>query len=295
MSKTPRIKKSRVWEIDFFRGISILLVVWDHAMVDLTIFHSAWKATGVEWLMNWGLFGYDYLNSDVRFFWRPVFLFIFFFASGLSTAFSKNNLVRGLRLAAVSVVVSVVTYLLSSWTGGDYFVLFGVLHCIAAIILIYTLLVMLIDGVNRLISLLATKQYSQKLSKIITAFVCLALSVVFYWVHKKYNVSLYETDYQNLYVNTEKEWLGLFFYVRSWATADYFPLFPFISYFFLGAGLTQFLYPQRKSLMPSIDGKWNKVFTTAGKYSLFIYLAIQVVMFALFALITYIAAGVFLI
>lgn len=295
MSKPLKLKRPRVWEIDFFRGLAILLVVWDHAMVDLTIFHAAWKQTGVEWLINWGLFGMEYLKSDVRFFWRPVFLFVFFFASGISTAFSKNNLIRGIRLAIVSAGVTLVTYLLSEWTGGDYFVLFGVLHCIAVIIIIYTLIALLIDLIIKVISKLSKVQYKEKLSRIVLAITCLALSAVFYWIHKKYNVSLYETDYYRQFIETDKEWLGLFFYVNSWSSADYFPLFPFISYFFLGAGLTQFLYPQRKSLLPSLDGKWNKLFTLSGKYSLIIYLAIQVVMFGLFALITYIAAGVFII
>lgn len=294
MKKSIKIKKPRVWEIDFFRGFAILLVVWDHAMVDLAMFHYTWKTLGVNWLTEWGLFGIEYLYSDIRLFWRPVFLFIFFFASGISTAFSKNNFIRGIRLAVVSLAVSLITYALSYFTGDEYFILFGVLHCISVIILIYTLLVFLIEKAIKLITIISKQNYNEKLSKTIISVICIVLGIVFYFINHKYNISLHETDLNKMFVSTDSKWLGLFFYARNWSTADYFPLFPFISFFFLGAGLTRFLYPQKKSLFPSLDGKWNKIFTVSGKYSLIIYLAIQVVVFALLALLTFIATGEFL-
>ncbi|HHT82891.1 MAG: heparan-alpha-glucosaminide N-acetyltransferase domain-containing protein [Christensenellales bacterium] len=285
-----KIKKARIWEADFFRGLAILLVVWDHTMVDLAMFYPVWKEAGVSWLIEWGEFGFEYLSSFARYFWQPVFLFVFFTISGLSTAFSKNNFLRGIKLAAVALLVSVVTYLLEFYTGDQYFILFGVLHCISANILIYSLVAFLIDFFVRIMSKLLKSPYNRRLSQIITAFACLALSAVFYWIHHKFNVSFYE-DY---YLTTDSKILGMFFYAQNWATADYFPLFPFISFFFLGAGLSCFLYPQKKSLLPSLDGGWHKAVTFAGRYSLIIYLALQVVLFSAFALITYCAAGVFL-
>lgn len=283
-----------MWEVDFFRGFAIIMVIWDHLMVDFYMFQYTWVDSGVKWLMELGQFGADYLDSYLRLFWRPVFLFIFFFASGLSTAFSKNNLVRGLKLAVVSVAVSLFTYLITEMTGENLFILFGVLHCIAVIILCYALLAYAIDGIVRLSERLAGKEHSKRLSDLTLGIVCLALSFLFIWINNKYNTSLYAQDYQSSYITTDKQWLGLFFNVYSWATADYFPLFPFISFFFFGAGLAPLLYPKRKSLMPSLDGVWHKPFTVAGRYSLIIYLGLQVVLFALIALVTYIATGTFI-
>lgn len=287
--------KSRVWEVDFFRGLAILLVIWDHTMVDLAIFYQGWRGTGVNWLIKWGYFGIDYLQSYVRFFWRPVFLFIFFIASGISTAFSKNNFTRGLKLVGVSLAVSIITYLLSSWTGGDYFVKFGVLHCMAVIILIYTLIAFIIDKVSLLISSLTKKVGHKELSRWIITICCFILSIVFYCIDKKYNLSLYDLERRNAYMETNSRLLGLFFYMENWSSADYFPLFPFISYFFLGAGLANILYAKKKTLLPSLDGKWHKPITLFGRYSLIVYLSIQIVLFAFFALLTYIAAGIFII
>lgn len=294
MTKPQKTKKPRIWEVDFFRGFAIIMVIWDHLMVDFYMFRGLWASTGVQWLTEMGQFGADYLDSNLRLFWRPVFLFIFFFSSGLSTAFSKSNLLRGLKLAVVAAGVSLVTYLITKYTGDDLFILFGVLHCIAAIILIYTILSFAVDAMVRLISKFAKKEYSKKLSALIVGLVCLALSFLFIWIHNRFNASIYARDFQTIYIQTDKEWLGLFFNVYSWATADYFPLFPYIAFFFFGAGLTPILYSKRKSLLPSLDGKWHLPFTIAGRHSLIIYLACQVVLFALIALVTYIATGLFI-
>lgn len=294
MMKDKRKKKSRMWELDFFRGFAIIMVVWDHLMVDFTLFSYAWRNSGVEWLQGLSEFGRDYLLSDLRMFWRPVFLFIFFTVSGLCTAFSKNNLFRGIKLGLLAVALSAFTYLFSYFSGGDYFILFGVLHCLAVIIIIYALFSLVAEGIFRVVNLISKKEISKYLYKIVFSFLCLAISAVFFWIHTEYNASLYATEYPNMYVSYDNPIMGMFFYTRDWQTADYFPLFPYISFFFFGAGLTQFLYRSKQSLMPSLDGKWNKLFTVAGRYSLIIYLSTQIILFLILALITYIATGVFL-
>ncbi|MFW5780083.1 MAG: heparan-alpha-glucosaminide N-acetyltransferase domain-containing protein, partial [Bacillota bacterium] len=278
MMRSKKAKRSRMWELDFFRGFAIIMVVWDHLMVDFTLFNPVWRNSGVEWLSLLGEFGWDYLYSDLRLFWRPVFLFIFFTVSGLCTAFSKNNLLRGMKLGLLAVALSVFTYLFSHYSGGDYFILFGVLHCLATIIIIYALFSLVAEGIFKAVKIISKKEISKDLYKIIFSFLCLAISAVLFWVHTEYNASLYATEFQNMYVSYDNEIMGLFFYTRDWQTADYFPLFPYISFFFFGAGLTQFLYGDKKSLMPSLDGKWNKLFTVAGRYSLIIYLSTQIVL-----------------
>ena len=294
MNKTKKKKKNRIWELDFLRGFAIIMVVWDHTMVSFSIFRYNWFTMGVDWLVKLGEFGDDYLFSYLRLFWRPVFLFIFFFISGLCTAFSKNNLWRGIKLAIVAGLVSLFTYILSELTGDYYFIMFGVLHCMAVIIIIYSLFALLVSGVVKLFSYLAKKQYNEKITKILLSTFCIALGIVFYIIHEKYNISLYETEPARMFIDTDNKWLGMFLTTRNWSTADYFPLFPYISYFFLGAGFTNILYPKKKSLFPSIDGKWHYPVTIAGKYSLLIYLLCQVVVFAILILITYIATGQFL-
>lgn len=288
-------KKQRMWELDFFRGFAIIMVVWDHLMINLAVFGRVWSGSGVDWLMKMSAFARDYQASDLRLFWRPVFLFIFFAVSGIATAFSKNNMIRGLKLAAVAIGVSIFTHFIDKFSSSEVFILFGVLHCLATIIVIYALTAYLVEGIIRIVSYFIKKEYSEQIKKIALAVLCLSLAGVFYWIHLKFNASLYATSYYAAYIETDKGWMGLFFYVYEWATADYFPLFPFISFFFFGAGLTQFLYPQKKSLMPSLDGKWHLPFTIAGRHSLLIYLGSQVIMYALLVLVTYIVMGTFIV
>ncbi|HHU43697.1 MAG: heparan-alpha-glucosaminide N-acetyltransferase domain-containing protein [Bacillota bacterium] len=285
-----KVKKHRIWELDFFRGFAILMVVWDHLMVDFTLFGNSWMS--VDWLNRLSIFGWDYVGSDLRIFWRPVFLFIFFTVSGLCTAFSKNNLWRGIKLALVSIGLSIFTYLFSLFSGEDYFILFGVLHCMAAIIIIYALLRLAWEGMFKLVEFFRKKEISPIVKKLAFCFVCLALSAVFFWIHSEYNASVYATG-KAKFIDYDKAVMGIFFYTRQLQTADYFPLFPYISYFFLGAGLSGFLYPQKKSLFPMLDGKWNKAFTIPGRYSLIIYLSTQLVLFLVLSVITFFETGRF--
>lgn len=63
----------------------------------------------------------------------------------------------------------------------------------------------------------------------------------------------------------------------GFATADYFPLFPNLGFFLLGAVLGRTLYRKQQTLFPRVDPR-NPVirfFTLCGRLSLFIYLLHQ--------------------
>jgi len=61
--------------------------------------------------------------------------------------------------------------------------------------------------------------------------------------------------------------------------ADYYGIFPHMGIFLLGAGLGGFAYKNKKSLLPWIDGRWNKTFSFVGRNAIWMYLAHQVVFF----------------
>ena len=61
------------------------------------------------------------------------FAAIFIVLSGISCAFSSNNLTRGLKLSVVALSITIVTYIYNS----SYFILFGILHLLAFCILLY--------------------------------------------------------------------------------------------------------------------------------------------------------------
>ena len=120
---TKKDLSQRIWEIDFLRGLSIILVVGYHLLYDLGAF------VGVERFL-----GFTTDLSSVA--WRVAqnfFAGLFIVLSGTSCSLSRNNVRRGLRLLAVSFAVTAVTYAFDPSSA----VWFGILQLLAVSILIY--------------------------------------------------------------------------------------------------------------------------------------------------------------
>ena len=282
-SKTSGRRRARAWELDALRGLAIIMVVWDHFMytVGHIFYLNGWEYTDSAFLNKFGEFALDYWDSTLRLYGWPVFVFIFFFVSGICTAFSRNNFFRGLKLAIVALAVTGITYLLENVSGffGVY-IQFGVLHCLALCILIFAFISLFVNLLNKL-------KYGNFIKAAIYALIAIAL----YIINAKLNVSLIDMQLHGTTVPDTTPITGMFLYTNDWWTADYFPLLPFFAFFMTGAALAPVLYPHGKSLLPFLDGKWNKFLTVPGKYSLYIYLCIQVVSIALLWLLTLIVTG----
>jgi uncharacterized membrane protein len=89
-------KRGRIPEIDFLRGLALLLMVWHHAMYDVRYIFSidAFAFQDSYWFYRIG---------------RPIVLALFLLVSGISTRFSGNNLKRGLRMLLFAVIATVLT------------------------------------------------------------------------------------------------------------------------------------------------------------------------------------------
>lgn len=281
--KTPRKKRARAWELDALRGLAILLVIWDHVMFSVghLFYIDGWEYSSSEFLNAFGTFALDYWDSELRVYGWPVFVFIFFFVSGVCTGFSGNNFLRGLRLALVALAVSLATYILDYVIGfSGTFIQFGVLHCLALSILLFAVLSLVTNLLDRV-----------KYGRFIKAGIYLAIAAALLAVNYTYNITLYEVNTTNLVVPDYTPITGMFLFTRDWWTADYFPLLPFFGFFMIGAAVAPAAYPKGKSLLPALDGKWNRFLTVPGKYSLYIYLGIQVVAVALLWLLTLAVTG----
>jgi uncharacterized membrane protein len=113
----------RIWEIDFLRGLSIILVVCYHLLYDLGAF------VGVK-----RFFGFSTDLSTVA--WTVAQYFfagLFIVLSGTSSTLSRSNVRRGLRLLAVSIAVTAATYVFDPSSA----VWFGILQLLAVSILIF--------------------------------------------------------------------------------------------------------------------------------------------------------------
>ncbi len=270
-------KKKRVWELDFWRGLAIILVVFDHAFFDYARIFSAWENCGVPLLEKINEISVSYFIGDVRFFWRPAFLFLFFCVSGICTSMSKNNFLRGVKLWCVALCISVITFIAEALGGQGTFVLFGVLHCLAAIILIYSLVDFIIRGAFFTIEKISKKPINEIIKVAVNATIMFVICAVTLYVNIKYNPRFYDVEKNYAISELDGKIFGILFFTNEWWTADYFPIFPFISFFFFGAGISKILYSKKKTLFPLLDGCWHNVFSAAGRHSLAVYLLGQVV------------------
>lgn len=287
----PKANKNRIWEIDFLRGFAILLVVFDHACFDFGQLFFEWRNCGNEFLESLYRFANGYLFGDVRLFWRSAFLFLFFFLSGTCTSFSENNFLRGLKLWAVALAVSFVTKIIDVVSGSDSsFVLLGVLHCLALVILLYATVDAAISGGFYLVKKIRKKESKAWVETLVRCAVFMAVAVVGLVLQKKYNPTMQDVS-GNYAISEADGRLGFLFYTREWWTADYFPLIPFVSFFFLGAILGKTAYRRKKTLLPLLEGVWHTPFTFAGRHSLVVYLGGQVFCILLGVLLSAICLG----
>jgi len=132
-------KKPRIWEIDFLRGICIVLVVFDHFMF---AWISVYQMSGgflytmgnpvIEEMMYTALWYWDW---QVRIITRYTVIFLFLFLSGISSTFSRGQAKRFLDLAVGASLVTLATVLIMP----DFPIVFGILHIMAFNVLFYFL------------------------------------------------------------------------------------------------------------------------------------------------------------
>lgn len=108
-------KNERLWEIDFFRGLALVAMIYYHIVFDLeTLFKYSISAnSGFSGIMG---------KAGIA----------FIIISGISCSLSKNNFKRGLKLFVVAMIISIATYFVFCILfKSDSYVKFGVLHLIS--------------------------------------------------------------------------------------------------------------------------------------------------------------------
>ena len=227
---SPALPRQRIWEIDFLRGVAIILVVGYHLLFDLGEFAGTERFLG---------FSTD-LSSVAWTIAQHFFAGLFVLLSGTSSTLTRSNVRRGLRLLAVSLLVTAVTYLFDP-TSAIYF---GILQCLAVAMLLYG----------------AAFEKAGAVACAVWGTLVLGLAAVLPILKK---MPALRTDWL----------LPLGLTSPSFSSFDYFPLIPWLGVFLIGAGLGKSLYAAKRSLLP-----WRlpRTFVNwAGRHSLVIYIAHQ--------------------
>jgi uncharacterized membrane protein len=253
----------RIWELDFLRGFAIIMMVFDHLMYDfmyLPNYFSNYHSVDNSVFNFLNELGYQYWISDLRFFGHFFFVSVFLIVSGISFTFSKNNLSRGLKLAVVALLITLVTYGLSFLISG-VIIVFGIIHLYAlSIIIIYFL---------------------RKIIKNELVLLVIALAIIAYGIIIKF--------YHPFYIGTFT-WAKLpdiIIGLRAYG-ADHFGLVPYLGIIILGTVLGNTFYKNKVSLIPSVKMSEKNIFSIAGRRSLLIFVTHQVVLILLIYIIGYI-------
>ncbi|SMD12646.1 heparan-alpha-glucosaminide N-acetyltransferase [Sporomusa malonica] len=219
---------ARLVEIDFFRGIAILLMIVFHTVFDLAFYY------------NWPL---DYLDG----FWYyqgKAAAVLFMLVSGISSILSRNPVRRGLTVFAIGLLITAATYAYSP----AVYIRFGILHLL---------------GIGMLAAPLVSRCSALLLSLIGTAVIVIG------------------NEFSQITAATA---CLVPFGIKppSFASLDYYPLFPWLGLVLFGMAAGKLLYSQNRPLWPSA-ASYRLVcwLSSLGRRSLLIYLMHQPIILAI--------------
>ena len=240
--------ESRIHEIDFFRGILIILVVFDHLMWFINYYIFKQQSGFLTW----------YWTSGLRYVVRQIVLMLFLFTCGISCHLSRNNLKRGLILLCITILIPLVTRLLQPlpmFSNRVIIVDFNIIGVIALSILLYA----------------CFEKHSNTDIWILVIMLFLVYQVIL--LAKEFSPSDEYNGFQSIfYVDFNPTKAGLI--------ADYLPLFPYIIFLPLGVIFARKFYKNKSSLLPRKD--WEKPICFLGRHTLIIYLAHEVILTPIF-------------
>ena len=180
---------------------------------------------------------------------------IFVVLSGVCVTLGSKSVRRGLIVFACGMLITAVTYGMYrlGMSGADVVVKFGVLHLLGVCMLVYPAF--------------------KKLPPAALALLGLAIAI---------------TGYAIRGIIVPQRWLfplGLTY--EGFTSSDYFPLFPQLGYFLIGAAIGKTAYREKKTLLPGSFQKTGiaRFFCWCGRQSLFIYLLHQPIVYGLLELV----------
>ncbi|NCA66913.1 MAG: DUF1624 domain-containing protein [Clostridia bacterium] len=263
-----KMSRKRIWELDFLRGICIILMCLDHMVFNFAAtFAKAWKATGNANLINLVDTAIKYWTHPARLAAQETVLWIFFSLCGMSIIFSRNNFFHSIKILFVAALITLVTTSLVKFGMDEGNIIrFGVLHMLGVssfiVAIIYT--------------------FTRK-NRWVTSAVFLSLALALFLFDELYlSKGAWHKDIAWLSVFSES--LGD---IGKFSPGDCFPMMPYIIRVFVGAGLAPLIYYKKKSLLPRLEGNWYRPINFLGRKTLWVVLLHQPVIIGALALISY--------
>ena len=100
-------EKKRYWELDFVRGLCVLLMIFDHAMFSFAdVLPGIWEMFNVKFFGGLPDLALDYWTWNFRQVFRIFVFTAFFVLCGISCTFSRSNLKRGIKAFLVATAIT---------------------------------------------------------------------------------------------------------------------------------------------------------------------------------------------
>lgn len=246
--------KKRIALLDELRGFAIICMVIHHSFLDVG------DVLGLEW---------GYKIFDALCLVQPIFWAIFIIISGVCSRLSRSTAKRGGIVILCALAVTLVTAVIMpifGFNGAQIY--FGILHCLGLCMVITGLIMPLIKKINYKIG----------------AVVCALIFAVTYKIETgtlffgliKLPAVLYSANLA----------MPFGFHNSQFYSADYFPLIPWLFLFLFGAFLGKLV---TDGDLPEKAYKSRFKFLSAiGKNSLWVYLAHQPAIYAVFLIIDFV-------
>lgn len=295
LTRDQKVKKNRIIEIDFIRGVLIWFMMVDHLFFDFyqiaPNFFTSTNPALIHELHELEMVGFNYWSWPLRIATRFAIISLFFLISGISTSFSKNNLKRGLIILGVGILISLGFYIYGKSPVGDgEYIFFGAITCFGVSILIYWLLRFLFKKI------VPKHESDFKWIALGLGLMIIAIGLMF---------DCWNMEWEGPAVFVPLNWKNAIAIIIGKAQdagnfMDYMPLFPYMGFLFVGSFIGETLYKERKSYFKPLPKRIcpselaikkagyygvvvpykgiKSVISFSGHYSLFFYIFHQVLL-----------------
>ena len=239
---------NRIKEIDFLRGFLILLMVMDHLFFDFgqLIYIISNFSLDQSLLSQFVKFSSSYLSWDFRINFRIFVVMLFFFISGISFQFSKNNNKRGVILLSIGILLTLGSIIVSYILKDDFVI-------IASIFLTFGLAILITNFIYFVINKILKNNTISSLFLII-----IGLLGAIYFIDFTFNVNVPIINK----IESFNDLIDVILGYKQYGFDD-IPLLINLTAMLIGFGIGSLVYPNRKSLFSYFN---KKIYVKPSKY-----------------------------
>ena len=231
---------NRIKEIDFLRGFLILLMVMDHLFFDFgqLIYIISNFSMDQTLLSQFVKFSSSYLSWDFRINFRIFVVMLFFFISGISFQFSKNNNKRGVILLSIGILLTLGSIIVSYILKDDFVI-------IASIFLTFGLAILITNFIYFVINKILKNNTISSLFLVI-----IGLLSAIYFIDFTFNVNVPTINK----IESFNDLIDVILGYKQYGFDD-IPLLINLTAMLIGFGIGKLVYLNRKSLFSYFNKK----------------------------------------